>query len=103
MPKPESRLQRKIKTALLEAFPGSVWHKIHGSPMQNVGIGDLTGCVKGVYCNLEVKIRPRKATPAQLLEIRNVRRAGGIAGVVYTPEQAVSGVRKSLFNRGITV
>lgn len=101
MAKPESRLQRKIKAALLEAFPGSVWHKIHGGPMQNVGIGDLLGCVKGVYCNLEVKIRPRRATPAQLLEIREVRRAGGIAGVVYTPEQAVRGVKQGLLNRGI--
>lgn len=100
---PETRLRKRIQEALKEAFPGSVWRKIHGGPMQNVGIGDLLGCVKGIYCNLEVKLPGGHASPAQKLEILAVRRAGGIAGVVTNPGQAVYALTEALLRKGVTL
>lgn len=93
---PETRLRKKIVKALEEAYPEALFRKIHGGPMQNVGIPDLLCCVEGRFVGLEVKRPGKKATPAQNLEIWKIIKAGGIAGVVRTPEEALDLLKKGI-------
>ena len=102
--KPESRLQRKIKEHLQKTF-GGVWHKIHGGPFQAAGIGDLVGCCKGYYFNLEVKLNEdgpkNEPTELQQKEIDNVNQEGGCGACVKSPEQAEKVVREYLEQKAI--
>jgi len=86
--KPETRLQKRIREALEQTFPGSFWRKIHGGPYQRKGLPDLLGCVSGFYVAIEVKIGTSKATPLQQAVIKGIKDAGGIAfistGVDYS-------------------
>ena len=53
-----------------------------------VGSGDLIGFRNsdGKFISLEVKVPGKKASPEQVRFINAVLKAGGIAGVVYGPE-----------------
>lgn len=99
---PESRLQLKIRKALELEFPGSFWRKIHSSEFQSAGIPDLVGCVEGYFFALEVKMPDNKPTPLQRAVMQKIRDAGGYAGAVYSPEQAVGDVRFVLKALGLS-
>lgn len=96
--KPESRLQRKIQSALRREV-GGWWTKIHGGPFQAAGIPDLIGCVEGRFFALEVK-RPddtKGASEIQLRTMKKIREDGeGVSCVVESPEEAVDVVRSAL-------
>ena len=96
--KPESRLQRKIQKELKKAFPGSYWRKIHGGQFQRKGIPDLLGCVQGRFFGLEVKCPEDGEPPTDLQEsnIKQIKKAGGGACVVTSPEEAIDAVRRTL-------
>lgn len=87
----ETPLRRKITKALQEKYPG-VWYKIHGGPMQEKGIPDILGCYKGRFVGFEVK-RPgkdfREPTLYQKLQLKNIKKAGGISGVITCFADAV--------------
>lgn len=104
MKKPETRLQEKIKKHLQNKF-GGVWHKIHGGPYQQAGIGDLVGCCYGYYFNLEVKLNldgsKYEPTELQQKEIDDVNKNGGCGACVKTPEQAEQVVREYLISKAI--
>lgn len=53
------------------------------------GVPDLVGVVHGRFFGLEVKMPGEKATPVQQARLNAIARAGGIAAVVYSPEEAV--------------
>ena len=93
---PETRLRLKIVEALKKEFPKGYFRKIHGNQYQNVGIPDLLCCVESYFFGLEIKTESGTATPAQLLEIESIKRAGGAAGVIRTPEQAIQAVKSYL-------
>jgi len=95
--KPESRLQRRIQTALKREV-GGWWTKIHGGPFQAAGIPDLIGCVEGLFFAFEVK-RPHggKISEIQEATIRKINRDGkGVAMVVTSPKEAVNAVRSAM-------
>lgn len=104
MKKPETRLQEKIKKHLQNKF-GGVWHKIHGGPYQQAGIGDLVGCCYGYYFNLEVKLNLEgskyEPTELQQKEIDDVNKNGGCGACVKTTEQAEKVVRQYLIGKAI--
>ena len=106
MKKPETRLQEKIKKHLQKTL-GGVWHKIHGGPFQQSGIGDLIGCCKGYYFNLEVKQdKPGKKyepTEIQQREIDNVKEEGGCGACVKSAEEAEQVVRAYLKSKAIQI
>lgn len=87
--KPESRLQRKI-VEVLKTEVGGWWTKIHGGPFQVSGIPDLLGCVDGRFIALEVKRPGNKPTVRQLYVIQALKDNGAVAGVVYSPEDALA-------------
>ena len=97
--KPESRLQRAIRRKLTHEV-GGYWLKIAGGPFQKAGVPDILGCVNGLFIGLEVKRpdRGKKSEPSELqkIEIQLINLAGGTAGVVTSPKEAIKLVLKAL-------
>lgn len=59
------------------------------------GVPDLICCYRGWFVGMEVKVPPNIATEKQEHHLRLIRRAGGRAFVVTTPDQAV-GILKAV-------
>jgi Holliday junction resolvase len=72
----------------LRAHYGGFWSVIHGSAFQRAGLPDLIGCHEGRYVGLEVKQPGKQATPLQTHTLEQIIRAGGIAGVITSFEEA---------------
>lgn len=91
--KKESRLQQRIKKALLKEVGGK-WWKVHGSAFQESGQPDLDGVVDGFSFKFEVKV-PLEGKPSelQLQTLDEWRQQGSIACIVETPSQAVALVK----------
>lgn len=91
---PESRIYRRIKTVILEEYPGSFIFKVHGNMFQHVGIPDLIICLRvnrtlHVFVGIETKVPGKHATEAQENVMRMIRRAGGIAFEAHNVEEAL--------------
>ena len=95
--KPESRLTGLIQKTVQREL-GGFWVKVHGGPFQMVGLPDLVGCCKGRFIGLEVKMPERAGTltPIQAAIIRKINEAGGIAGMVTSPGEAIELINKNL-------
>lgn len=93
---PETRIVKKIKEALGEAFPGAYFRKIHGNPYQHAGIPDLVGCVQGRFVGLEVKTTNGRVSEIQRLEGIEIIKSGGIYGVVTDAQEAIDLVLQGL-------
>lgn len=89
---PESRLQARIKKALLREFPGSVFYKMHGSEFMESGIPDLLGCVEGRFIALEVKHPDtgHGVTPIQQAQLDRLAEAGATVAVVESVDEAIN-------------
>ena len=96
--KAESRLQQRIKKALLKEVGGK-WWKVHGSAFQESGQPDLDGVVDGISFKFEVKV-PIEGGPSdlQLQTLAEWREAGSVACIVETASQAVSLVKAAQAN-----
>lgn len=91
--KPETALRTRIVKALRQE--GGFWEVIHGSAYQRAGLPDIIGCLDGRYYGLEVKVPGREAavTPRQARTLEEITRAGGVAGVISSVDQALHLVR----------
>lgn len=97
-PTKESTLVSHIVKAIRAEHPGTLVWKIHGGPMQEVGIPDLIACHDGVLVGIEVKLRrpgesdaalARRVTQHQQRQLARIREAGGRAGVATTVGEAL--------------
>ena len=77
---PEGKLKAQVKAYLDEL--GAYYFMPRPTEWGQNGV-DFFCCVKGRFVAIETKIRPRKATPLQLLCLGKVREAGGIGFVAY--------------------
>src|SRR6478609_9612453 len=94
---PETKLRRRIITALKDAYPSGVFLHIHGNEFQQAGIPDILCCINGFFIGLEVKCPGSKgASLIQEHMIRQIRVAGGWAEVVRSPKEALGSVLKGL-------
>lgn len=84
----EANKQRAI-ISYLTHLPYCRVTNIHGSSYQEKGISDLLVCYKGLHIALELKDEA-EVEPVQLAYLRSVRRAQGIAEIIYD----ISTVRK---------
>lgn len=82
----EAALQRAIIHALEQAGAYVVNVVVAGRS----GTPDLVACYRSRFIALEVKLPKRKATPKQEVELRLVERAGGVALVVRSVEEALA-------------
>ena len=85
----ESELTHRFITELKKQIPLIWYSKIHGDPMQKRGIPDFLMCINGKFVAIEFKIfRYRlNITPLQQHEMDKIRKAGGIALVVFRRER----------------
>jgi hypothetical protein len=86
--------ERAVKRRIVEALRarGCVVIPQPATPMGVAGRPDLLVCVPpdGRFAALEVKRPGRPATALQLHRLAEVSRAGGIAAVVHSPEEALA-------------
>jgi hypothetical protein len=85
---PEAKLVKRI-TAEVKKRGGHSF-KIHGgdNPFQAVGIPDQLVCFIGQFIGIEAKMPGEPLRPAQRVALGEIYRAGGVAAVVETFEQA---------------
>lgn len=77
----EATLTRKVKD-WLEVQPDTHFYK--ASDRYNKGVSDIIACVNGIFVGLELKADDGKPSKHQSLFIKQIRDAGGVAGVCYT-------------------
>ena len=89
MPK-ESDFQKKIKEAVLAAYPEAFAVKIQQAQYSQGGVPDLMVIIGGHYFGFEVK-KPyfHKRSRLQERTIEWIRQAGGTADFVSYPEEAL--------------
>jgi hypothetical protein len=101
----ETALVGRIYKAIMREHPTAWVIKIVGHPHQESGLPDLLAVVEGRAVGLEVKnVRPgethehavSRATPGQLVQITRIRRAGAVAEVVTSSEEALAAIRAAL-------
>lgn len=96
--KNETALVEAIRKAILRERPDAWCFKVHGSMMQMAGVPDLLVVVEGQLYGFEVKHRKPteseehargRATEQQLYQIEQIRKAGGVAEVILSAEEAL--------------
>lgn len=100
--KNEAALVKASAAALHREFPDAWIFKVVGSPMQALGVPDVLVLNGGRFCGLEFKHQKEgeseqharsRASRHQLRQMDLIRRAGGVAEVVLTVDEAVATVR----------
>lgn len=100
----ESALVNAICKAIEREHP-DVWIlKVHGGPYQRAGVPDLLLCWEGLFIGMEVKHQKpgeteqgarERATLLQRSEIGKINKAGGLACVVLTPDEALGVIERA--------
>lgn len=93
MAKLESKVQREILNYLNEQ-PNLFVYKIILANKR--GIPDIQVCYKGRFISLEVKQVGKEAEPLQAYNIKQIEKAGGIAVTVYSLEEVIEVLKKSV-------
>lgn len=82
---PEAQLKTDIRR-YLEGI-GAFWSNVQGGPGSKPGDPDMVICFKGRYVALEAKSPVGVLSPIQKARRDEIRKAGGIYGVVRTIEE----------------
>lgn len=93
---PEKIIETDIKN-YLDKLPKCWYFKVHGGPFQIPGIPDIVGCYWGLFFGFEVK-KDKKQKPSriQAFIMQKIRKAGGIAEVVYSVHQVKTILQEKL-------
>lgn len=95
MTKIKESLETPITQKIIEALraKGGFWFKSHGNMYQMAGLPDIIGCYQGRFVGIEVK-RPSKkisgVSSIQAHRLKQIKAAGGIAGVASSVEDAMT-------------
>src|SRR5690606_7265756 len=92
MPVSEKTIENRIKRYLDSI--GAWYLKVHGSAYQRSGVPDIIACVNGKFVGIEVKKPGGIVSPLQKAKIKKIQKAGGIAFVVYSFEEAKQHLEK---------
>lgn len=82
---------RIVNATLKELRLLGAWcYKVHGGPMQEIGLPDIVGVFRGRGFGLEVKVpgKEKNLTPRQAYHLNEIKKAGGISAVISSPEMA---------------
>lgn len=95
--KRESRRQLRIQKALRREYGEELFiFKVHGGPFMAAGLPDLIGCVRGLFFAFEVKEPDGTPSALQLEIIADIIKAGGCAGIVVEPEDAIDFIDRAM-------
>ena len=99
MSQPESKLSRKIMTAL--RAEGWFCFKVHGSEFMMAGLPDIIVCAEGYFIGVETKLPSARnnVSPRQHYVHAQIENAQGMAIVVCSPAEAVRRVREAIDNK----
>lgn len=101
----EAGLVAAIQRAVAKKYPTAFVMKTHGGPMQMAGVPDLFIVVDGFFIGAEAKHQKPgeseehargRATAIQRVQIAKINAAGGIAGVVLSPEETLEMIERGL-------
>lgn len=88
--KRETRRQQRIQKRLKKEYAGHIFlFKVHGGPFQRAGLPDLIGTVYGMFFGFEVKELDGEPSALQIETLKDIEAAGGIAGLIEEPEDAI--------------
>ena len=76
----EKKLETRLKKILKDR--GAWYLKTFSDGVQRAGVPDLLVCYRGHFIGIEVKSERGKPTQLQLIEIREIKKAGGYAFVI---------------------
>ncbi len=98
----EKIFENKIKKYLKDH--GCYEVKYHGNRYSTSGTPDILACVNGHFLAIEVKAPEGKPSELQLVKIKEIRKAGGFAYVVYPSgwlklKDIIDGLLIEKFNR----
>jgi hypothetical protein len=94
----ETGLVGAMTKAIKKAYPNAWIFNVHGGTYQMAGVPDLLVVVDGLTIGIEAKHQKpgeseqharERATPVQRVQIAAMNRAGAVAGVAITPEEAL--------------
>ena len=93
MAQAESKLSRDIMRVL--RLEGWFCFKVHGSEHMMAGLPDIIVCAEGFFIGVETKMPAKRNNTSGRQDFVHdeIRKAGGCAAVVCSPEEAVSVVR----------
>lgn len=77
----EKVFENKVK-AYLKSI-GAYFIKTHGDRFSKVGTPDILACVNGRFVAVEVKAENGKPSELQLHHIEQIKKAGGVAYILY--------------------
>lgn len=99
MSQPESRLSRKIQTAIRAR--GYFCFKVHGSEFMMAGLPDIIVCAAGLFIGLETKMPGKRddVSPRQALVHEQIRAARGSAIVVTSVDEALDAIDAAIAKR----
>ena len=90
---PEGKVKARVKKILQES--GGWWYMPIGTGIgSRNGVPDFLCCYRGVLIGIETKAGRNKATALQMIELRNIYKAGGCALIVN--ETNIGEVAKAL-------
>ena len=89
----EAALIQRIRQ-YLATVPECFFWKEHGGQYGTAGIPDIIVCFKGRFIAFEAKAGKNTPTKLQAATIEKIRRAGGIAAVVYSVREVKDVIAK---------
>lgn len=96
MATPENKVKLKIDRWLDEHMPGHWRVKPRGGPFGKQGCPDILICWMGLFIAIEVKADDGQVTAMQMVQLKKITAAGGIAAVVRGFDVAKLGLIKRL-------
>ena len=82
MTTPEGKVKRKINEWLDIHMPGHWRVMPRGGPFGKAGCPDILICWMGIFIAIEVKSDTGEASAMQMMNLKMIQRAGGIAALV---------------------
>ena len=89
---PEAKVKKQV-TRQLDDMGAYYFYPVTGGYGRS-GVPDIVGCYKGSFFGIECKAGKNKPTPLQDINLKEIRKAGGMDMVVN--EDNVGGVSSSL-------
>lgn len=80
---PEGRIKRKIIAWIKETWPDSYAFRYPAGMFGRAGVPDIIACIEGFFVAIEVKSEVGRVTGIQMLELKSIQKAKGIAVLIY--------------------